>query len=400
MVTPCVMDAAAIYGELQTCIEELENGARLDKIHEKIVVLQGKIPIDHSLGLLVRFAEKKFMEITKTAALDRLKNLGELIQCTYGLTSPSEVHSGTRELSTPCFSALPSPASPICSEAPLMAACFPLLPSPSTSPPSPCSITITDSELALLRIEVEKVKNEKRVVRKRCLAVMQFIRENDLLIKRHHSVIQLSMDQLKNRIEMLNRAKQAVCLVQKAAEGQDKVIEKHKADFKTLVIKRPSPASRIDTAWERCLLELRQAFSDASQRSVQFSIPNWSKWDASKEPVRTSSAHPTKAWGLNWFLQVKKHEDGIALHLCQTDPLEEEITVIYRLSIKHRVTNESILNSKCYEAKFGNVKTYGLSLFTILEEAAEAGGYIPAEDTLTFFCKIYPLKGLLWGRNR
>lgn len=378
MFTPCAMDATAVYRELQTCIGALESGTKADVIREKMSALQLKIPADDSLGLLLGFAEKNLTEMTQEVALEQLKNLSVLIACTYRILPEPQAPCFHREFTAPCFP--------------------PAIAKPLPAPPSPSRMS--DSELELLREQVEKVKKEKAVVRSRCLVVIQLTQENDAIINTLTRAIDLSQDQLKNKMQMLNRAKLAVRLVQTRFDAHDKLLAKRKEDLKTLVMKRPSPFSLINPAYARCVTKLQESLILARRISVQFPIPKWSEWDPSKGVARYSAGNPKRAWGLEWWLKIEKHADGIGAYICVGNLQDgKELVVNYQLSVKHRITEKSITPSPLYRTIFGKDKAWGKAEFTTFTKVAAEGGYTRAEDTITFLCTVDLIKGAMWGRR-
>lgn len=373
MVTPCVVDTAVVYRELQTCISAFERGAKADEIRGKMGALQLKIPADHSLGFLFEFAETTLAEMTHEIALEQLKNLSVLFACTY-YTLP--------EPPTPCFALATSK----------------LL----TVPPTPSDIS--DHALELLREQVEKVKKEKEDVHIKCLVVIQSMQKNDAIIQSFTQAIGLSHDQLKKQQQMLSRTRQAITLVQMRLEEQDKLLATRKENLKTLIVKRASPFSLIDAADARCKAKLNEYLKQSRQISLKYISRTWSKWDPSQQPSPCSGV-PKQALGANWYLTIEKRTDGIGFYLCMMNlqgssfVADKEIEVEYQFSVKHRVTEKSILTSPTLRHTFKVNQSWGLKTCTTFTKIAADGGYTPTEDTITFLCRLGLVSGGMWGQG-
>jgi hypothetical protein len=98
-------------------------------------------------------------------------------------------------------------------------------------------------------------------------------------------------------------------------------------------------------------------------------------------------------------LKLERCSDRIGLYLCCGEVGHFPIVVDYQLMVRRSQSDEACCPSVVFRTEFGVEKAWGLSKFTTMESIIKEGGYSRAhDDSMTFGCLIYPVKGCLWGR--
>jgi hypothetical protein len=150
--------------------------------------------------------------------------------------------------------------------------------------------------------------------------------------------------------------------------------------------------TEMETRHEMKLAEMR---SQLSSSLVEFEV---SKWSEIKDTAVFSRSTSSRVWSHDWWLKIEKGDDRIGVYLCCGEEGIFPITVDYQLMVRKRYSDDVVAVSSRFTTEFGREKAWGLAKFTSLEALERDGAYYRNEDKITFGCRIYPGKGVLWGR--
>lgn len=173
-----------------------------------------------------------------------------------------------------------------------------------------------------------------------------------------------------------------------------KDLENVKSELKTLTINTHNKIASSEIRLDQKINELR-LYLDSE--FIVFEVNKWSQ--ISNGTSLYSSDKPLIAWGIEWQLKVEKAKDRIGLYLCCGEAGKFPVSVNYRLTVRKRDSYDSAYTSISFNTEFGKEKAWGVPCFTNIDNLLNNGGYNRTEDTITFGCVIYPIKGLLWGQK-